>query len=59
MSACDAFELLTLCIRDIIVPFLCLRLNVTKKEICLGSLLWGFAQSSWLLPAYLLEFKGL
>ena len=23
-----------------------------------GCLLWGFAQSSWLLPAYLLEFKG-
>ena len=23
-----------------------------------GGLLWGFAQSSWLLPAYMLEFKG-
>ena len=23
-----------------------------------GALLWGFAQSSWLLPAYMLEFKG-
>ena len=21
-------------------------------------MLWGFAQSSWLLPAYMLEFKG-
>ena len=23
-----------------------------------GGMLWGFAQSSWLLPAYMLEFKG-
>jgi len=41
-----------------LLPLVAPRLNLTKKEICLGSLLWGFAQSSWLLPAYLLEFKG-
>lgn len=41
-----------------LLPLVLAQLKVSKKEICIGSLLWGFAQSSWLLPAYLLEFKG-
>lgn len=41
-----------------LLPLVAPQLYLTKKQICLGSLLWGFAQSSWLLPAYLLEFKG-
>jgi len=41
-----------------LLPLVAPSLQLTQKQICLGSLLWGFAQSSWLLPAYLLEFKG-
>eukprot|EP00088_Acartia_fossae_P013422 TRINITY_DN17034_c0_g1_i1.p1 TRINITY_DN17034_c0_g1~~TRINITY_DN17034_c0_g1_i1.p1 ORF type:complete len:409 (+),score=50.51 TRINITY_DN17034_c0_g1_i1:44-1270(+) len=41
-----------------LLPLVAPSLRLTKKQIILGSILWGFAQSSWLLPAYLLEFKG-
>ncbi|XP_023339960.1 GPI mannosyltransferase 1 [Eurytemora carolleeae] len=41
-----------------LLPLVAPHLKLTNKEICLGAILWGFAQGSWLLPAYLLEFKG-
>ena len=41
-----------------LLPLILPSLNFSKKDIFLGVLLWGFAQGSWLLPAYLLEFKG-
>merc|ERR1712179_536919 len=40
------------------LPLILPSFNFSKKDIFLGGLLWGFAQGSWLLPAYLLEFKG-
>jgi len=41
-----------------LLPLILPQLGFSKKDIILGGLLWGFAQSSWLLPAYMLEFKG-
>ena len=41
-----------------LLPLVAPHLKLTNKEIGLGVILWGFAQGSWLLPAYLLEFKG-
>merc|ERR1712025_33301 len=41
-----------------LLPLILPQLSFSKKDIILGGLLWGFAQSSWLLPAYMLEFKG-
>lgn len=34
------------------------KLHLTTKELLALFLLWAFTQSSWLLPAYFLEFKG-
>lgn len=41
-----------------LLPLILPNLNFGRKDFLLGGLLWGFAQGSWLLPAYLLEFKG-
>jgi len=41
-----------------LLPIVVSKLSLTNKEVALGSLVWGFAQGSWLLPAYLLEFRG-
>jgi len=41
-----------------LLPLVLPSLLLTTRSIVLGALLWGFAQASWLLPAYLLEFKG-
>jgi len=41
-----------------LLPLVLPGLKLSPKELVVGCLLWGFAQSSWLLPAYLLEFKG-
>jgi len=41
-----------------LLPLVLPHLGFSKKDILLGGMLWGFAQSSWLLPAYMLEFKG-
>jgi len=41
-----------------LLPLVLPSLLISAKQLLLGALLWGFAQASWLLPAYLLEFKG-
>jgi len=41
-----------------LLPLILPSLSFSKKDLLLGMMLWGFAQSSWLLPAYMLEFKG-
>jgi len=41
-----------------LLPLILPHLGFSKKDVLLGGMLWGFAQSSWLLPAYMLEFKG-
>lgn len=41
-----------------LLPIVATKIVLTNKEVVLGALLWGFAQGSWLLPAYLLEFRG-
>jgi len=41
-----------------LLPLVLPSLRVSKKDLLLGTALWAFAQGSWLLPAYLLEFKG-
>jgi len=42
-----------------LLPLILPNLKFSRKDIFIGTLLWGFAQGSWLLPAYLLEFKGI
>ncbi|CAB4064481.1 PIGM [Lepeophtheirus salmonis] len=39
-------------------PLVLSRLQLSKSEAITSGLLWGFAQGSWLLPAYFLEFRG-
>jgi len=41
-----------------LLPLILPSLLISARQLLLGALLWGFAQASWLLPAYLLEFKG-
>jgi len=41
-----------------LLPLILPSLLISAKQLIFGALLWGFAQASWLLPAYLLEFKG-
>lgn len=41
-----------------LLPLILPHLNFSTMDVLLGCLLWGFAQTSWLLPAYMLEFKG-
>jgi len=41
-----------------LLPLILPSLLISVKQLIFGALLWGFAQASWLLPAYLLEFKG-
>lgn len=41
-----------------LLPLILPSLKFSKKDVFVGCLLWSFAQGSWLLPAYLLEFKG-
>lgn len=40
------------------LPLVLHKLKFTKKESLVLLSIWGFTQASWLLPAYLLEFKG-
>ncbi|QQP39460.1 GPI mannosyltransferase 1, partial [Caligus rogercresseyi] len=39
-------------------PLILPKLQLSKSEAITSGLLWGFAQGSWLLPAYFLEFRG-
>lgn len=41
-----------------LLPLVWPQLGLTLGEALTALLLWGFAQASWLLPAYFLEFKG-
>nr|ACO15014.1 GPI mannosyltransferase 1 [Caligus clemensi] len=41
-----------------LLPLVLPKLQLSKSEGIASGLLWGFAQGSWLLPAYFLEFRG-
>ena len=43
----------------VFVPVLCTQLSVSKRKGLTLLILWIGAQASWLLPAYLFEFKGI
>lgn len=42
----------------VVLPLCVWQMNFTKKSIFYVAIIWFVAQLAWLLPAYLLEFRG-
>ncbi|CAG0920594.1 unnamed protein product [Notodromas monacha] len=42
----------------VLIPLIAHKLEMTKAHSAVLFTIWGFAQLSWLMPAYFLEFEG-